>query len=207
MHDQAAVINFLVGEGADIERRQAYSALEVSALNTSVRAMRALLDHGAAVNRAANPAGYRSPLHAVCFLPEKGVAEAVDLLLRAGADETELVLTGGVQQSLGQLLFLLDPPLTFDCPAAEKERARTLLARAPNDRAWRRRGWLVMLRSRRARRPAEATCTHGCCGHHGKLKAARAEHAGGLGSRFGAVSEALIGLELEGVFRNVLGFL
>lgn len=148
--------------------------------------MRAPLDHGAAVNRAAaiGSATAYSPLRAACLFRKEGEAEAVDLLLRAGAEETELVFRDGVQQSLAQEHDAGFRIAAFRAPPEEIERARTLLARAPNDRAWRRRRWLVMLRSRgapRARRLRleEATGTHGCCGRHGKLKAARAEHAGG----------------------------
>lgn len=66
------------------------------------------------------------------------MADALDWLLRVGADETELVLTAVEhfstpvrQQSLAQLL---DSRIYyFDCPPEEKERARTLLARAPDE--------------------------------------------------------------------------
>lgn len=43
------------------------------------------------------------------------------------------------------------------CAQGEVERARLLLSRAPADRAWRRRSWLVMLRGRLAKATGEKT--------------------------------------------------
>lgn len=216
--NQAAAIDVLVEAGADVELDWNHtSPLLYCTRRCSVRAMRALLDHGAAPNRAPmKPSGIECcPLHMVCHRQLNGVAEAVDLLLRAGADE---VLSGEI---ISMLTFnrrrmtpaqILDEPrrpqlndnVDEACSPEEKEWARVLLARAPNDRAWRRRGWLAMLRSRRAE---EATSDPGCCGRGGKFKAATAEHAGELESIFGAAVEVLIGLRPEGVFRNVVGFL
>ena len=61
------------------------------------------------------------------------------LLLRWGADETELN-NDGVSPA-GALEHM---PAIQD----QLKSTRLLLARAPADRAWRRRGWLVMVRSR-----------------------------------------------------------
>ena len=78
----------------------------------------------------------------------------MDLLLRWGADETALDDDG---KSPAELLNVeneeyfeqLRVRVLFE-PAKQDEinRAQILLARASADRAWRRRGWLVMLRSR-----------------------------------------------------------
>ena len=137
---------------------------------------------------------------------------AVGLLLRAGAKETELVFRDGVQQSLAQEHDAGFRIATFRAPPEEIERARTLLARAPNDRAWCRRRWLVMLRLRGAprarrlrwRKPRAPMVVVAVTA---SLRQRGPNTRGGLESTFEAVAEALSGLELEGVFRNVVGFL
>lgn len=220
MHDQPAVVDFLVDKGADIDQRQESStfsyhgtlympdiylstALVTSALFKNLRAMCALLGQGAAVNMTSTVHPDLSPLHMALGCPWGRLAEAVDLLLRAGAYETEILETYGQrQQSLAQLLDIRI--YGWHGAPEQKERAHPLLARAPNDRAWRHRGWLVIFRSRRA---VAATSERGCCGRDGRCSAARAKHAGGLASSFGAVAEALVGLKPEGVFRNAVGFL
>lgn len=168
---------------------------------------------GPAVDRANEFMGIH-PLHMVCNRTRMviGVVEAVDLLLRAGADET--VLSGEQYDMMKTPAQLFDriQGASDSCFPEEKERAGIILAHAPNDRAWRRRGWVPILRPRIAaktkeRRAAAATCNLGCCGPHGEFKAARAEHAGEIGPSFVAVVDALIVLSPEGVCRNVVGFL
>lgn len=69
------------------------------------------------------------------------------ILLRWGTSETAVNNTGQTPpDQLGDPLRSLT-----SCPAATVERVRVLLAGAPADRAWRRRCWLVMLRSRAER--------------------------------------------------------
>lgn len=101
---------------------------------------------------------------------------------------------------------------------------RALLARAPTERAWRRRCWPILVRSRGSRtrlagrgddvrrcgdsnrdvtgdgqrRRVPMTATNGTVAGNGT-------EVGGGGS--GDVMEVLVGLELEGVFRTVEGFL
>lgn len=67
---------------------------------------------------------------------------AADLLLRWRADETATTDAGGTP------LQELDDLGCMPYSQEELERTRLLLSRAPADRAWRRRCWLVMLRSR-----------------------------------------------------------
>lgn len=68
------------------------------------------------------------------------------------------------------------------------ERARLLLSRAPENRAWRRRCWLVMVHSR-------------------ALNDTHVIGVGDEGEGLEAVVGSLVGLGLEGVFRTVVGFL
>lgn len=85
---------------------------------------------------------------------------------------------------------------TISCPPEEKKRALVLLARAPNSRAWYRRWWLVMLRSRELEAAEVA--------HGGATKAPRSD---GDETAFGAVVESLVRLEEDGVFRSVVSYL
>lgn len=142
----------------------------------------------------------------------------MDLLLKWGADEAAVSCHGESPWDL-----ITDAPddhydddSDYDedihCSQDEIERARLLLARAPADRAWRRRGWVAMLRARgsMARRvPYDSTR-----GKEGECrKVARAgDTAGGIahghgGEGLGTVMAVLVDQAPEGVFRTVVGFL
>lgn len=78
---------------------------------------------------------------------------------------------------------------------------RRLLARAPADRVWRRRGWLVMLRLRASKaddeetRPTQRLLGTVVC----EAKDQRAKQA--------AVAHKLLGVQEDGVFRTLVRFL
>ena len=75
----------------------------------------------------------------------QGAAEMVDLLLRSGADET---ITGKEGQTPADVVGQWFKECADEDPLVEEiERVRRLLANAPADRAWRRRGYLVMCRA------------------------------------------------------------
>eukprot|EP00752_Nemacystus_decipiens_P007696 g6879.t1 len=136
-------VDMLVEAGSDIEARNdnRKHPLYKASFNRSRALVLALLKHGANVNAQENR--LETPLMWVASRAgTKGAAEVVDSLLRAGADETILnvdgdqaadVVGGGVQEE--------------DSLAEDVERVRELLANAPADRAWRRRGFLVLCRS------------------------------------------------------------
>lgn len=65
----------------------------------------------------------------------------VDLLLRWGADETIVDRTG---ETAFDILGMVEE---VNGLAGDAERVRELLANAPINRAWRRRGYLVLCRS------------------------------------------------------------
>ena len=69
----------------------------------------------------------------------------MDLLLRWGADETA---AGSDGQTPADFLRTVTRTPNKHLIQGMIDRTRLLLSRAPADRAWRRRGWLVMLRSR-----------------------------------------------------------
>lgn len=152
-NDQATVVDALLEAGADIECKAdgACNALSLSASGArgSCKALLALLKHGAAVNAVVGDGD--TPLHSACHSWKEGLASAVDLLLRWGADETASNNEGLTPAGLLDEMPKYERHNNSD-PSVhnEVERARLLLSRAPADRTWRRRGWLVMLRSRAA---------------------------------------------------------
>lgn len=93
-------------------------------------------------------------LHHACYrLDDEGLNAAVDLLLPSRADETTVSITRKTQE-----IFWNQFPLTG--AFVPLERTQLLLARAPNDSAWRRPCGLVML-SFRAPRTRTAGCNNG----------------------------------------------
>ena len=229
-HDHADAVNALIKAGAEIEP-QTYemrsTPLASAASYSSCKAALALLRHGAKVDVEDDEG--RTPLHQACSRCWKGVDAMVDLLLRWGADETAL---DGLGDSPAELVFdnmeYFRNATNLATPD-EIERARLLLSRAPADRAWRRRGWLVMLRSRddkaRSTRSSDSDSGSGggpCVQREGEgCKAAKTDAAGGGGIhvRLGADGESgdakalsgvvalLTEVEPECVFRTIVGYL
>lgn len=97
-----------------------------------------LLRAGASVG--ARAADGSTPLHLACTLLKTSV---VTLLLRYGADEASLTHANQTPESL-VALYLVEE----DRDEQAMQRIKEALARAPADRAWRRRGWLVLTRAR-----------------------------------------------------------
>eukprot|EP00752_Nemacystus_decipiens_P014386 g12796.t1 len=141
-------IDALVEAGADIELKSNTGETPLSVVSQleplrSGECLVALLKRGAAV--MARDEEENTPLHLACLERPRGLEMSVDLLLRWEADETTLNKSG--QSPADVLSRNLDGNLPR-CSQEEVERVRLLLSRAPADRAWRRRSWLVMLRSR-----------------------------------------------------------
>lgn len=143
---QAGAVNVLVDAGAavGVKGHRGQTFLHRAAELSSGRVILALLQGGADVTDTIDGIG-STPLHLACQYCNVGVEEAVDLLLRWGASETAADANG---QTPGELLGQFRGHDDDGCSADELERSRVLLARAPVDRAWRRRCWLVILRAR-----------------------------------------------------------
>eukprot|EP00903_Cladosiphon_okamuranus_P014825 g13730.t1 len=231
MNNRADAVDALVEAGADIEldSNDDYTPLMAAAYFSQRKSMLALLKRGAIVGTCSTFG--RTPLHVACLAQRHGLEVAVDLLLRWGADETALDEEGFTPtECLDHALDGNERP----CSPEEIERVRVLLARAPADRAWRRRCLLVMLRSRASKARTEG---HGDGGTSSNTCDIHAVEAGGAASCPSAGSRdferdrdgqgcgigdgeagvgaddgdfgrlLMIGLEMDGVFRTVVGFL
>eukprot|EP00752_Nemacystus_decipiens_P005208 g4727.t1 len=144
MCDKAEAINVLAEAGAKMDLKteeHGFTPLHFAAFTNYPAAVLALSKHDAPVS--ARDAVERAPLHyAAAKAGVLGAAEVVDLLLRLGADENAIDRDGQtpadmVGSSMGG----------EDSVAEEVERVRQLLLNAPADRAWRRRGFLVLCRA------------------------------------------------------------
>ncbi|CAM9972558.1 unnamed protein product [Scytosiphon promiscuus] len=222
-------INALVEAGADVDlptNDGTTPLIEAASLHKS-EAMLALLRHGANANLHDEHGD--APLHVACRGDFPLMAVVVDLLLRWGADESALNDDG-----LIPLRILDEDPTNF---SDALDSVRKLLANAPADRKWRRRCWMVMLRSRASRETCGYEGSSGggegvnCPGvsaeEVGPGKMAKNGSSGNIDSGirgqagsgesgtgddnkdggFSGFVAQLVGLELEGVFRKVVGYL
>ena len=138
----------------------------------------------------------------------------VNLLLRAGADET---LLDGAGNSAADMVEWGQDNDDDEWVEDEADGVRQLLANAPADRAWRRRGYLVMCRAypdrmqlvpegssgnasvaRRTRARAKLTTTETSSGSGGT-----ADDRGG--GDWTDVVARVVGLQEEGTFRVIVG--
>ena len=132
------VIACLVGAGAhtEVRDRNNDTPLLLAAWLGHSEAIAKLLASGARVDADGIP---RSALHCACM---QGHAGCVAELLRGGADETVEDEDGNTPaQVIGTMSESLER-------ADDVALIHGMLRRAPADRAWRRRGWLVLLRNR-----------------------------------------------------------
>eukprot|EP00752_Nemacystus_decipiens_P010695 g9525.t1 len=137
------VIDVLVEAGADLEARDrgGYTPLYVASDGVCLEAFLCLLKHGANVNAQTN-ALTTSLMRAAAKAGRQGAAKVVDYLLRAGADET--IANGQGHRASDVIGGLVRGEHRV---AEDVKRVRKLLANAPADRAWRRRGYLVLCRA------------------------------------------------------------
>ncbi|CAM9954551.1 unnamed protein product [Ectocarpus sp. 13 AM-2016] len=175
--NSANAIDVLVGAGADIQARDMSGSrpLHCAADQASLETILALLNLGAEVN--AQAISGETALHraAAKVGQRRGSVQAVGLLLRWGADETIVSKQGKtVADSIGTQRFPRTEP-------GDDERARSLLARAPADRAWRRRGLIVL-----------------CHAHPDRLQ---------LGGDLAGLVARVLGLEEVGVFNTIVLYL
>lgn len=136
------VVNTLLSSGANVtlSNKDFQTALSAAASGARHDMVKAVLRHGADVNARGMLSG-GSALHAICRYPLdsddyyiREVNITVEVLLRWGADEQAVDNEGNTPAHM--------------IPDNPDDTIRNLLARAPVDKAWYRRGWLAMLRAR-----------------------------------------------------------
>ncbi|CAN0211693.1 unnamed protein product [Ectocarpus fasciculatus] len=173
----------------------------------SIGTIRALLEGGANVN--SRNKYEQTPLHMAC---SRSSAAAVELLLRWGADEKLTDEDGTTPgDEIGAMPHYGNNNEEIE---VDNQRIRHMLARAPADRSWRRRGWLVLSRSCPTRvqiangRNRSTSCS-------AKVARVSGEGSGGGGEEtedemmvaWRDLVGRLVGLEADGLFRLVVGFL
>ncbi|CAM9452242.1 unnamed protein product [Ectocarpus sp. 12 AP-2014] len=139
--NKAAAISVFIEAGVDVEGRtsRGRTPFHLAAGSGSRAAMLALLQLGVNVNSKDNEEF--TPLHSACSF---GHHDAADLLLRWGADETAVNSQGETVFSMVRQEIAI---ATTEARRRPLEVISKLLARAPQDRAWRRRGFLVLCRA------------------------------------------------------------
>lgn len=208
VRNQSGAIDVLAkADGADIEARVVNSGgggtpLHAASVMCCDEATLSLLENGANIH-AQNVFGY-SPLHAVARQGgRKGAVEVTALLLRWGADETALDHDGHTPAELVGRSRIIGEHREGE----EVERLRELLRNAPADRAWRRRGFLVLCRAflekTRLIHESNGGDTHSNCAGSMLRWAPESGEAGNSSAATGNVLK----LSEEGLFRHVVGFL
>lgn len=234
-NNQVGAIDVLVEAGADIQAQDQHdwtplhSAARYDGCSEAVQVL--LQTHGANVG-ASDTAG-ETPLHVACSYLAAGPAE---LLLRFGADETAVNSEGHTPLDVVGIYADDDASTIEDLyhATARDENIRRLLGHAPQDRAWRRRGPLVLCRHYRISHQigfVNSSCSGR--GHHHKLSRSderwqvfgNVVGGGGEGSgwrdameRGGTSTARAVGgsgeavwrvvlLAEEGIFRAIVGFL
>lgn len=141
-------IDFLIDGGAmvDVQDENGRTPLHVACSNLDCSAIHALLRSGSDIQAVDN--SQWSPLHhAVSRIGHwdsvVDVADSVNLLLRWGADENAVNSHGKTAREAVQEFAAF--PATFP---ADTTQVHHLLSKAPQDKTWRRRGWLVLCRTR-----------------------------------------------------------
>eukprot|EP00752_Nemacystus_decipiens_P004952 g4505.t1 len=229
LFDTKESVRVLVDAGAYLDRTNSGGTpLHCAARYGSNAALLQLLRAGADPNDMTFEGD--TALHLAASGDNDNMDDTVNLLLRWGASEQDLDGEGKTTAERLQELKRERGGGTNDARAHRLARALELLASAPADRAWRRRSWLVMLRARTEKERmerrgdgfrAEGGDSSGEVVHDDRGRedneTRRQENARSEGrprsrrrrdsTGFGGLVEVLLGLESDGVFRTILGFL
>ena len=205
----------LMADGADVHLQFGEGTiLHKAAAGGQVEVIRAAIKHGVHVN--AQDGRHSTPLHrAALRIWAHGAADVVDCLLRSGADETILNNAG---ETPATVLEDVAGDTYNDQLPHEVDRVRRLLANAPADRAWRRRGYLMLCRAhpdrmlllqksssaRRAQSSAELGRTET---GNGKGTAGKRSMDGRADGDWAVVVANVLGLQEDGIFWTVVGYL
>ncbi|CAN0557521.1 unnamed protein product [Ectocarpus sp. 12 AP-2014] len=216
VRDNGDAVRALLGAGADVDVKTTDDICATPlhfAVNRRVASdltIRALLEGGANIHARAARGG--TPLHVACM---RSSVSIVELLLRWGADEKLTTNDGDTPADV--IGALQQGDLDDEEREADNQRIRRMLARAPADRSWRRRGWLVLSRSCPTGVQVASGSSSISSSNGNSAKVARVSGEGS--SRDGDETEdqmmvdlrdlvgRLVGLEAVGLFRLVVGFL
>ncbi|CAM9188868.1 unnamed protein product [Scytosiphon promiscuus] len=208
------IIDLLVKHGADVDGHGSYlSPLHVACYSSNCSAhcdkVSALLGHGAAIDSRDDASD--TALH---MAAANLSTEMVDFLLRAGADET---LANEDGNTPAEQVRSMD-----SITASDKEnldRVLRLLDGAPGDRAWRRRGFLVLCHAfpRKARLESalrtRAVLPRASKRGAGARRGGSSRAGGGVlamtvqNGGFNNFLARLFRVQEEGIFREVMSFL
>ena len=205
--NEAAAIDVLVKAGANIQAQDdgGWTPLHCACRNLGLEAVTALLKHGALVN--AQDGSLLTPLHCAAGHAGEGAAEVVDLLLRWEADETIVNDEGETAADVvGEYVEEENPS------AEDVKRVRNLLAKAPADRAWRRRGYLLLCRAYpdklQLKQEVDGACSATALRRAGaKLPRTDGRSCVGNGTDWVVVAAKALGLQEEGIFRTIVAYL
>lgn len=215
--NQLGAVNMLMGAGADVRSTDTWgsTALCHAACRYNVELVLALLRSGAGVNVLDQ--NHRTPLHfAAAKAGRPGGSDVVDMLLKWGADET-IADDGGktpmdvVGAQIRERHHIAD----------DIARTKRLLGNASGDRAWRRRGCMIMCRAFPDRVYLRGHPRIGMAGRtrsRAVMTLAEAEAAtpwileGSVVAErmrrdWAAVAMRVLGHEIEGIFRAIVLFL
>ena len=214
--ENVEAIDMLVGAGANIEARtdDGWTPLHRACEFPQRENVLCLLKHGANAN--AQTKHLETPLLIAAREAEReGMAEVVDYLLRAGADEA-LVDEEGCK-AVDLISTLRGPYGHHEEYVRRRERVRQLLANAPIDRAWRRRGYLVLCRAYpdRVQESQVINDTHHTGAAWRNRTCAMVAKAGGTAGDITTddtpgwvvVVAKVLRMEEEGIFRTIVGYL
>lgn len=199
-----SALKTLLEAGANVHARtdEGLTALHIACYLCSAGAAEVLLEAGTDVN--ARTAHGQTALHHACEVSD---ARGVETLLRHGADETLLDYQGKPAAGVigGTRREMSDFGEGEESITQVQQRIRQMLASAPADRAWHRRGWLVLCRFYPTR--AQLVENSNCSPRSAKELRTRSVASGAEFRGLTQLVGKVVGLESDDVFRSVVSFL
>ena len=201
INSQWKIVEVLVAAGANLEARNSYGQTPLNACVIWLypEHIRTLLSHGADANTLDDEGS--TPLHRVVRVvcsdqTKQDYLERVEWLLKAGADETMLDATGWTAAEWLEEAWNRRVYNKYSGGIIEIKRMLELLANAPTNRRWWRRGLLLMCIARNRK---------------GKGHLLVDSHAGGANDGWSHVAAWVldVGSEVgtEGIFRVIVEYL